>query len=56
MAVLSIKDFPDELYRKLKIQAATDGETLRDYVIAALGQHTQGKEQKLTRRLTPRKQ
>lgn len=53
MAVLSIKDFPDELYRKLKIQAATDSETLRDYVIGALQQHIAEKEKPT--RVKPRK-
>lgn len=36
MAVLSIKEFPDDVYRALKIKAAKEGKTLRDTVIELL--------------------
>ena len=55
MAALSIKDFPDELYRQLKIQAATESKTLRDYVIGTLEQHIGGKG-KSTREKKARKE
>ncbi|RJR40881.1 MAG: 3-hydroxyacyl-CoA dehydrogenase [Desulfobacteraceae bacterium] len=34
--VLNIKDFPDELHRQMKIQAAIDGMSMKDLIIKAL--------------------
>ena len=36
MPVLHIKDFPPDLARALKVAAAREGKTLRDFVIALL--------------------
>jgi plasmid stability protein len=36
MAVLSIKDFPDDTYKALKIKAVKEGKTLRKVVIEIL--------------------
>lgn len=33
---INIKDFPDDLHRELKIQAAVEGITLKDLFIKAL--------------------
>ena len=37
--VLNIKDFPDDLHRQVKIQAAIEGVTLRDLVFKALREY-----------------
>ncbi len=44
MAMLSIKDFPDDLYRFLKVKAAQEGKTLRSLVIELLKKVIKGKE------------
>ena len=36
MAVLSIRDFPDELLKALKIRAVKEGKTLRELCIEIL--------------------
>lgn len=38
MAILSVKAFPDELLRFLKIKAAQDSTTLRDIVIGIVSE------------------
>ncbi len=38
MAVLSIKNFPDDVYRALKIRAVKEGKTLRELVIEILAE------------------
>lgn len=37
--ILSIRDFPDNLHRKAKIQAAVEGVTLKDLIIKALTEY-----------------
>ncbi len=34
--VLNIKDFPEELHREVKIQAAVEGISMKDLIIKAL--------------------
>jgi len=34
--VLNIKDFPDELHRQMKIQAAVEGTSMKDLIIKAV--------------------
>jgi plasmid stability protein len=43
MAMLSIKDFPDDVYKSLKIRAVKEGKTLRELVIELLTQTVKGK-------------
>jgi plasmid stability protein len=40
MAELSIKNFPEDLLKRLKVQAAQEGITLRDLVVDLLGKRT----------------
>ncbi len=42
MAMLSIKEFPDEVYKALKIRAVQEGKTLRDLVIELLTKTVKG--------------
>ena len=42
MAMLSIKEFPDEVYKALKIRAVQEGKTLRELVIELLTKISQG--------------
>lgn len=49
MSVLNIRNFPPELLRQLKIQAAVDGKTVKDYVITTLGRDVQGKVGRLSK-------
>ncbi|MBI4378419.1 MAG: 3-hydroxyacyl-CoA dehydrogenase [Nitrospinae bacterium] len=44
MAMLSIKDFPDDVYKSLKIRAVKEGKTLRDLTIEILTKAVKGKE------------
>ena len=37
--VLNIKEFPDDLHREAKIQAAIEGSTLKDLIIRALTEY-----------------
>ena len=37
--VLNIKDFPNDLHRKAKIQAAIEGTTLKGLIIKALTEY-----------------
>ena len=37
--VRNIREFPDDLHRQIKIQAAIDGVTLRDLVFKALREY-----------------
>lgn len=46
MAELSIKNFPEELLKRLKVQAAQEGITLRDLVVEILGQPSKRKPAK----------
>ncbi len=41
--VLNIKDFPDELHRQIKIQAAIEGVSMKDLIIKALEKYLQKK-------------
>ena len=36
MAILNIKDFPDDLHRKAKAEAALMGISLKEFIIRAL--------------------
>jgi len=36
VANLQVKNVPDELYRKIRRQAAQEGRTIRDYVLEAV--------------------
>ena len=42
MAMLSIKEFPDEVYKALKIRAVQEGKTLRELVIELLTKSVKG--------------
>lgn len=46
MAVLNIKDFPDDVYRRLKARAALEGRSLRDLIIEVLTKTAKEKEAK----------
>ncbi len=46
MAVVSIRNFPDDLYRSLKIACAEDGMTLRDKVISIVREHVKKRKEK----------
>ena len=46
VAVLSIRNFPDDLYRSLKIACAEDGMTLRDKVISIVTEHVKEHKKK----------
>lgn len=39
MAVINIRDFPEELHRKAKSQAALQGISLKDLVIKAVAEY-----------------
>jgi predicted HicB family RNase H-like nuclease len=39
MAVINLKDFPDELHRRTKIQAAKEGSTIKALIIKALEEY-----------------
>lgn len=39
MATLNIKDFPDDLHRQTKIQAAVEGVSMKDLIIKALEEY-----------------
>lgn len=41
--VLNIKDFPDELHRQIKIQAATEGASMKDLIIKAMQEYLKRK-------------
>ena len=45
MAMLSIKEFPDEVYQALKIRAVVEKKTLRELVIELLTKTVKGKEE-----------
>ncbi len=49
--VLNIKDFPDQLHRQAKIQAAIEGVTLKDLIIKALTEYL--KRAKLKKQSSP---
>ena len=36
MAVINIRDFPDEVHREAKSKAALEGITLKDFIIKAV--------------------
>ena len=46
MAVLSVKGFPDDLYRSLKVICAEDGMTLRNKVISIVREYVEKREKK----------
>jgi len=46
VAVVSIRNFPDDLYRSLKIACAEDGMTLRDKVISIVREHVKERNKK----------
>ena len=39
MATINIRDFPDELHRKAKSQAALQGMSLKDLIIKAVAEY-----------------
>ena len=39
MAIINIRDFPDELHRKAKSQAALQGMSLKDLIIKAVAEY-----------------
>jgi predicted HicB family RNase H-like nuclease len=43
MAILNIKDFPDELHRKAKSKAALEGISLKGLIIKALREYLERK-------------
>lgn len=36
MQGLNVRNFPDDLYREIKVAAAKEGKTLKDWVIEAI--------------------
>ncbi len=43
MAVLNIREFPEDLMRQVKSKAALEGKTLKDFVIEVLSKEVKGK-------------
>ena len=43
MKALIIKDFPDDLHREIKIQAAIEGVSMKDLIIKALQEYLKKK-------------
>jgi predicted HicB family RNase H-like nuclease len=39
MAIINIRDFPDEIHRKAKSQAALQGMSLKDLIIKAVTEY-----------------
>jgi len=39
MAVISLKDFPDDLHRRTKVQAAKEGTTIKGLIIRLLTEY-----------------
>ncbi len=50
MAFLTIKDFPDELHRKAKSEAALEGISLKAFIIKALEEYLKKKKRRLSLR------
>ena len=46
MAHLSIKDFPDDVYRSLKLACVSEGTTIRAKVIDLIREYVQKQERK----------
>ena len=46
MAILNIKDFPDDLHRKSKSEAALEGISLKAFIIKALEEYLKTKKGK----------
>ncbi len=46
MAILNIKDFPDDLHRKAKSEAALEGISLKAFIIKALEEYLKTKKRK----------
>ena len=44
MAILNIKDFPDDLHRKAKSEAALEGISMKAFIIRALEEYLVNKE------------
>ena len=44
MAILNIKDFPDELHRKAKSEAALMGISLKEFIIRAMTEYIEKKK------------
>jgi len=44
MAILNIKDFPDDLHRKAKAEAALVGISLKEFIIRALNEYLKKKK------------
>jgi predicted HicB family RNase H-like nuclease len=44
MAILNIKDFPDDLHRKSKAEAALMGISLKDFIIRAMTEYLEKKK------------
>ena len=44
MAILNIKDFPDELHRKAKAEAALMGISLKELIIRAITEYLKNKK------------
>lgn len=43
MAVVNIRDFPEELHREAKAQAALEGDSLKGIIIRALAEYLEKK-------------
>ena len=56
MNVLSIRDFPQDLLHRVKVQAAINGITMRQFVIGSLERVLKEKPNNARRRKKPRKQ
>ena len=46
MAIMNLRDMPDDLHRRAKVQAAMEGITLKDLVIKALEEYLKKKKKR----------
>jgi predicted HicB family RNase H-like nuclease len=44
MAIINIRDFPDDLHRQAKSKAALEGISLKDLIIKAIEEYVMGKK------------
>ena len=44
MAIINIRDFPDDLHRQAKSKAALEGISLKDFIIKAIEEYVMGKK------------
>ena len=46
MAILNVKDFPDDLHRKAKAEAALEGISLKELIIRAVTEYLKKKKRR----------